>query len=123
MKHGHSEVAGNTYKVRVDGGEWKTYSYIGNNPTVLASGLAGGDHVAEIIFSPEVPVSGVVDYRISGFFSRNAEKATNRLSICDLVALDETISDSTDGVRDYNNDDIVNVNDIYTLRKMLLNNR
>lgn len=123
-KSGHSSKAGNNYSVRIDGGEWVEYAYQGKNPIVIASGLVGGDHVAEIKVSPATNVFGnETDYRISGFYSRNVEKATNRLSILDLVAIDETIDDTSLDYRDFNNDHVISINDIATLKMILLNNR
>ena len=122
MKHGNSDVAGNKYSVSIDGGEWVSYDYVAKNPIVLAKGLEDRAHVAQIKVSPEEKLI-TLDYRISGFYSRSVIKATNKLSITDLVALDESISDTTLNYRDYNNDDIIDTKDITTLRKILLNNK
>lgn len=120
VKAGNDEVNGNKYSVRIDGGEWVSYDYVDKNPLVIAKGLEDGAHVAEIKVSPEEVVIDT-DYRISGFYSRSVVKATNKLNICDLVALDESATDTTLDERDYNNDDVIDTKDISTLKKILLN--
>jgi len=121
-KAGHDTTVGgqaNTYQVSMDGGEtWVTKQYAGKNPIVIVSGLEGGKHTAL------VKPASLTEVRVGGFFSRNAEKATNRLKITDLVHLNETYaSNATLDYRYYNNDDVVNAADIYTVRQMLLNNK
>lgn len=107
----------NTFEVSLDGGKtWTTNYYAGKNPIVIAAGLSAGSHTA--VIRP----SSYAQTRIAGFYSRDVEKSSNILNILDLVNADEQITASTTkSYFDYNNDDVIDVKDLATLKKILLN--
>lgn len=105
--------ADKTFKVSLDGGEsWKIKHYSGSVLTNVVSGLVGGEHT--VIIEPSLDTA----VGVCGFYSRDIEKATNNLNICDLVNLSE--NNSVDTVFDYNNDQSVNDDDACALKKILL---
>lgn len=100
----------NTYKISVDGELVETKNYSGNILTKVLAGLESGKHT--VVIEPSVNANTT----ICGFYSRDYEKGTNRLNICDLVALDENKN------IDYNNNDVTGDNDVLALKKILLSN-
>jgi len=104
-----------SFKVSLDGGEnWEVKNYSGNIVTKVVSGLDGGKHTA--IIEPAINA----DADVCGFYSFDLEKSTNKLNVCDLVYLDESIDNNTVDYRDYNDDAAINKNDLAALKKILL---
>ena len=102
-----------TFKVSVDGGEtWKVKHYSGSVLTNVVSGLVGGEHT--VIIEPSIDT----EVGVCGFYSRDIEKITNNLNICDLVYLNE--NNIVDTMFDYNNDQSVNTDDVSALKRILL---
>ncbi len=101
----------NTYKISVDGKEFETKNYSGNILTKAVEGISSGKHT--VVIEPSVNANA----GICGFYSRDLENCENNLTICDLVAIDENI---TDNGFDYSNDDAIDNKDISALKKILL---